>query len=41
VRSKAALEREMLADFIGEIARECATVGEIIDNRLEDLPGAA
>lgn len=41
VRSKAALDREMLADFIGEIARECATVGEIIDNRLEELPGAA
>lgn len=41
VRSKAALERPMLADFIREIAAECARVGEIIDNRLElFLPSA-
>ena len=41
VRSKAALERKMLGDFIAEIAQECASVGEIIDNRLEGLVGAA
>ena len=41
VRSKAALERPMLVDFIREIARECALVGTILDNRLEDsLPAA-
>ena len=35
VRSLAALEREMLMDFIAEIALECASVGVILDNRLE------
>lgn len=34
VRSLAALEREMLSDFIAEIARECESVGVIIENRL-------
>jgi LysR family carnitine catabolism transcriptional activator len=34
VRNLAALERPMLADFVREIAEECALVGEIIDNRL-------
>ncbi|MET0437625.1 MAG: LysR family transcriptional regulator, partial [Devosia sp.] len=41
VRSKAALERPMLADFIREIAQECAQVGVIIDNRLESFLPAA
>jgi LysR family carnitine catabolism transcriptional activator len=41
VRSMAALERDMLADFVREIARECETVGVIIDNRLDALKGAA
>jgi DNA-binding transcriptional LysR family regulator len=41
VRSTAALEREMLADFVAEIARECESVGVILDNRLEALRGAA
>jgi DNA-binding transcriptional LysR family regulator len=41
VRSIAALEREMLADFVAEIARECESVGVILDNRLEALRGAA
>ena len=41
VRSTAALEREMLADFVAEIARECESVGVILDNRLEALKGAA
>lgn len=41
VRSIAALEREMLADFVAEIARECESVGVILDNRLEALKGAA
>jgi LysR family carnitine catabolism transcriptional activator len=41
VRSRAALERPMLVDFIREIAEECARTGEIIDNRLElALPNA-
>jgi LysR family carnitine catabolism transcriptional activator len=35
VRSTAVLERQMLADFVAEIARECARVGEVLDNRLE------
>lgn len=35
VRSTAVLERQMLADFVAEIARECAKVGEVLDNRLE------
>jgi len=35
VRNLAALERPMLADFIREIAVECAQMGEIIDNRLD------
>jgi DNA-binding transcriptional LysR family regulator len=34
VRSLAALDREMLADFVAEIARECADIGVILDNRL-------
>lgn len=37
VRSLAALERDMLADFIAEIAVECAKIGVILDNRLEAL----
>ena len=41
VRSLAALEREMLADFVTEIARECAGIGTILDNRLATLTGAA
>lgn len=41
VRSVSALERDMLADFVTEIALECAKVGNIIDNRLEVLRGAA
>lgn len=41
VRSKAALERPMLADFVREIAQECARVGVIIDNRLESVLPAA
>ncbi len=34
VRNLAALERPMLADFVREIALECALMGDIIDNRL-------
>ena len=34
VRNPAVLERPMLADFVREIAHECARVGEIIDDRL-------
>jgi len=41
VRSLAALDREMLADFIAEIARECADIGVILDNRLALLAGNA
>ena len=41
VRSVSALDRDMLADFVIEIAEECAIVGNIIDNRLEVLRGAA
>ena len=41
VRSLAALERDMLADFVREIAAECAVIGEIVDNRLDGLTGAA
>ena len=41
VRSTAALQRDMLADFIKEIAVECAKVGMIIDNRLGELTEAA
>jgi LysR family carnitine catabolism transcriptional activator len=41
VRSVAALERDMLADFVREIALECESVGVILDNRLETLRGAA
>jgi DNA-binding transcriptional LysR family regulator len=41
VRSTSALDRAMLADFVAEIALECADVGEILDNRLETLKGAA
>ncbi|KFC64387.1 Transcriptional regulator, LysR family [Devosia sp. LC5] len=37
VRSLAALDRDMLADFIAEIAQECAKVGVILDNRLAAL----
>ena len=37
VRSLAALDRDMLADFIAEIAQECARVGIILDNRLASL----
>ncbi|WP_332686924.1 LysR family transcriptional regulator [Devosia sp.] len=40
VRSTAALERDMLADFIGEIALESESVGVILDNRLDTLKGA-
>ncbi|ODT69370.1 MAG: LysR family transcriptional regulator [Pelagibacterium sp. SCN 63-23] len=39
VRNPAALERPVLADFVHEIAHECARVGEIIDNRLQSFPG--
>jgi len=35
VRSLAALERPVLADFVREIARECARIGIILDNRLD------
>ena len=31
----------MLADFVAEIAVECAQVGMIIDNRLAELGSAA
>jgi LysR family carnitine catabolism transcriptional activator len=41
VRSVAALGRDMLADFVREIARECESVGVILDNRLDTLKGAA
>lgn len=41
VRSTAALERDMLAAFVDEIALECAKIGTILDNRLENLRGAA
>ncbi len=41
VRSVVALERDMLADFVREIARECESVGVILDNRLDTLRGAA
>ena len=41
VRSVAALERDMLADFVREIALECESVGVILDNRLDTLRGAA
>ncbi|MGB3335624.1 MAG: LysR family transcriptional regulator [Devosia sp.] len=41
VRSTAALQREMLMDFVVEIARECESVGVIIENRLDTLKGAA
>ena len=41
VRSTAALDRDMLAEFVDEIALECAKVGTILDNRLETLRGAA
>lgn len=41
VRSTAALERDMLAEFIDEIALECAKVGTILDNRLDQRRGAA
>jgi DNA-binding transcriptional LysR family regulator len=34
VRNPAVLDRPMLADFVREIAQECARVGEIIDDRL-------
>jgi len=37
VRSLAALERDMLADFVAEIAIECAKIGVILDNRLDAL----
>ncbi|MCD7058749.1 LysR family transcriptional regulator [Pelagibacterium xiamenense] len=38
--SKAALERDMVRDFAGEIAIECAKLGTILENRL-DQPNAA
>jgi LysR family transcriptional regulator, carnitine catabolism transcriptional activator len=41
VRTLAALDRDMLADFIAEIAIECAKVGTVLDNRLHQLKGAA
>ena len=41
VRTTAALDRDMLAHFVGEIARECESVGVIIENRLDALRGAA
>ncbi|MGV8854537.1 MAG: LysR family transcriptional regulator [Devosia sp.] len=41
VRSTAALERVMLADFIAEIAAECASVGMIVENRLAPAGDAA
>ncbi|GLQ53386.1 LysR family transcriptional regulator [Devosia nitrariae] len=41
VRSAAVLERQMLADFVNEIARECAKVGEVLDNRLAGSESAA
>ncbi|MCS6759236.1 MAG: hypothetical protein MO852_09720 [Candidatus Devosia euplotis] len=37
VRSLTALDRSMLADFIDEIARECAAVGMIVENRPDEL----
>ncbi len=37
VRSTSALERPMLADFVAEIAAECAEVGMIVENRLGAL----
>lgn len=37
VRSLSVLERPMLADFIREIAKECARAGVILDNRLEQV----
>ncbi len=37
VRSLAALDRAMLADFVDEIAVECAQIGVIIDNRLDTM----
>lgn len=39
VRSLTALDRPMLADFVAEIARECAAVGVIVENRLDDPAG--
>lgn len=41
VRSMTALDRDMLADFVREIALECESVGIILDNRLDALKGAA
>lgn len=41
VRSTSALQRDMLADFVAEIALECETVGVILENRLDALRGAA
>lgn len=37
VRSAAALKRVMLADFVREIAHECANVGIIIEDRLDEM----
>lgn len=37
VRSLSVLERPMLADFIREIAKECARAGVILDNRLDQV----
>lgn len=41
VRSLAALDRPMLADFVNEIASECAEVGIILDNRMGDTQKSA
>jgi LysR family transcriptional regulator, carnitine catabolism transcriptional activator len=34
--SKSALERDMVRDFAREIAKECAALGTILENRLDD-----
>lgn len=41
VRSLSALERPMLADFVNEIASECARVGIILDNRMGETQKSA
>ncbi|MCW5720089.1 MAG: LysR family transcriptional regulator [Devosia sp.] len=41
VRSLAALERPMLADFVNEIVSECTRVGIILDNRMTEAQKSA
>lgn len=41
VRSLSALERPMLSDFVAEIARECARVGVILDDRMNGAQKSA